>query len=71
MLSAAAHGIATLQDLSKPGASILPPVARLKEASKLVATAVVNAAIKDDLNRAPITDAKEAVEKEIWEAKYK
>ncbi|MFL0248981.1 NAD-dependent malic enzyme [Clostridium neuense] len=70
MLSAAAHGIATLQDLSKPGASILPPVARLKEASKLVATAVVEAAVKDGLNRADIKDAKKAVEKEIWEAKY-
>lgn len=70
MLSAAAHGIATLQDLSKPGASILPPVARLKEASKLVATAVVEAAVKDGLNRAEITDAKKAVEKEIWEARY-
>lgn len=70
MLSAAAHGIATLQDLSKPGASILPPVARLKEASKLVATAVVEAAVKDGLNRANIDDAKKAVEKEIWEAKY-
>lgn len=70
MLSAAAHGIATLQDLSKPGASILPPVARLKEASKLVATAVVEAAVKDGLNRADIGDAKKAVEKEIWEAKY-
>jgi len=70
MLSAAAHGIAALQDLSKPGASILPPVARLKEASKLVATAVVEAAVKDGLNRAEITDAKKAVEKEIWEARY-
>lgn len=70
MLSAAAHGIATLQDLSKPGAPILPPVARLKEASKLVATAVVKAAVKDGLNRADIKDAKKAVENEIWEAKY-
>ncbi|PJI10069.1 MULTISPECIES: NAD-dependent malic enzyme [Clostridium] len=70
MLSAAAHGIATLQDLSKPGAPILPPVARLKEASKLVATAVVEAAVKDGLNRADIKDAKKAVENEIWEAKY-
>ncbi|SMC18373.1 malate dehydrogenase (oxaloacetate-decarboxylating) [Clostridium acidisoli DSM 12555] len=71
MLSAAAHGIATLQDLSKPGASILPPVARIKEASKLVAIAVVEAAVKEGLNRNEIEDAKEAVEKEIWEAQYK
>lgn len=71
MLSAAAHGIATLQDVSKPGASILPPVARIKEASKLVAIAVVEAAVKEGLNRNEIEDAKEAVEKEIWEAQYK
>lgn len=34
MLSAAAHGIASIQDLSKPGAPILPPISRLREASK-------------------------------------
>ncbi len=71
MLSAAAYGIASLQDLSKPGASILPPVAKLREASKLVATAVVLQAIKEGLNRAKITDAKKAVEDSIWEPTYK
>ncbi|MDD3224486.1 MAG: NAD-dependent malic enzyme [Clostridium sp.] len=70
MLSAAAHGIASLQDLSYLGASILPPVAKLKEASKLVATAVVEAAIKEGLNSIEITDAKKAVEDAIWEARY-
>lgn len=70
MLSAAAHGIASLQDLSKLGAPILPPVARLREASKLVATAVVEQAVKEGINRAPISDAKKAVEKEIWEPCY-
>jgi malolactic enzyme len=70
MLSAAAHGIASLQDLSKPGAPILPPVENLRQASKLVATAVVEQAIKEGVNRAYITDAKKAVEKEIWEPVY-
>lgn len=71
MLSAAAHGIASLQDLSKPGAPILPPVAKLREASKLVATAVVEEAIKEGLNRVPISDARKAVENEIWEPCYR
>ena len=70
MLSAAAHGIASLQDLSKPGAPILPPVDKLREASKLVAIAVVKEAVKEGLNRKPISDAKKAVEDEIWEPYY-
>jgi malate dehydrogenase (oxaloacetate-decarboxylating) len=71
MLSAAANGIASLQDLSKVGASILPPVNKLKEASKLVAMAVVNEAIKDGVNRVVIDNVEEAVNKEIWEPIYK
>ncbi|MCH3965357.1 MAG: NAD-dependent malic enzyme [Clostridium sp.] len=71
MLSAAAHGIASLQDLSKPGSPILPPVEKLREASKLVAIAVVEEAVKQGINCNPITDAREAVEKEIWEAVYR
>lgn len=70
MLSQAAHGIASLQDLSELGAPILPPVANLKEASKLVATSVVREAVKEGINRAEINDPEEAVIKEIWEAKY-
>jgi malate dehydrogenase (oxaloacetate-decarboxylating) len=71
MLSAAAHGIASLQDISEPGAPLLPPVSRLRDASKLVATAVVKAAVDEGINRAPIKDAEEAVENEIWEAYYR
>lgn len=71
MLSAAAHGIASLQNLSKPGAPILPPVSRLREASKLVAVAVVKEALKEGINRAHIEDAEKAVEKEIWEPIYR
>ncbi|MBU3176882.1 NAD-dependent malic enzyme [Clostridium estertheticum] len=71
MLSAAAHGIASLQDLSKTGAAILPSVEKVREASKLVAIAVVNQAIKEGLNRIEIVDVKKAVEDSIWEPIYK
>ncbi|GAA0069610.1 NAD-dependent malic enzyme [Clostridium sardiniense] len=70
MLSAAAHGIVSLQDLKEPGAPILPPVSKLKEASKLVAISVVSETVKEGLNRKEILDATEAVAKEIWDANY-
>lgn len=72
MLSAAANGIASIQDLETIGASILPPVSKLKEASVLVATAVVKQAIKDGVCRADISEdtALEEVKKSIWEARY-
>lgn len=70
MLSAAAHGIVSLQDLSKPGAPILPPVSKLKEASKLVAMSVVSEAVKEGLNKKEIANVEEAVTKEIWNATY-
>ncbi|MBX4261610.1 NAD-dependent malic enzyme [Clostridium estertheticum] len=71
MLSAAAHGIASLQDFSKPGAAILPSVEKVREASKLVAIAVVKQAIKEGLNRIEIVDVKKEVEDSIWEPIYK
>lgn len=70
MLSAAAHGIASLQELSEPGAPLLPPVSKLKEASKLVAISVVLETVKEGLNKKDILDATDAVTKEIWEASY-
>lgn len=70
MLAAAAHGVTSLLDLTKPGAPILPEVSKLREASKLVASAVVREAVKENLNRASIENSEEAVEREIWEAKY-
>ena len=70
MLSAAAHGIVSLQDLSEPGAPILPPVSKLKEASKLVAISVVSETVKEGLNRKEISNSTEAVANEIWDAIY-
>ncbi|AAK79556.1 malate dehydrogenase (oxaloacetate-decarboxylating) [Clostridium acetobutylicum] len=71
MLAAAAHGVSSLIDLSVKGAPMLPVISKLREASKLVATAVVKEAVKENLNRAPIVDAENAVENEIWEPYYR
>ncbi len=70
MLSAAAHGIVSLQDLSQKGAPILPPVKYVRQASKLVAAAVVRAAITDGVNTVEIPDVDKAVEEAIWEPVY-
>ncbi len=70
MLSKAAGAISALQDLSQAGAPILPPLQYVREASRLVAEAVVQAAIDDKVATRKITDVKAAVENEIWEANY-
>lgn len=70
MLSAAAHGIADIQDLSEKGASLLPPVETAPQASKYVAMAVVKAAIDDKVNRVDIADVEAAVDESIWKAEY-
>lgn len=70
MLSAAAKGIASLQNLEAPGAAILPPVAKLREASKLVAVSVVKAAIDEGIAQADIDNIEAVVENAIWLPKY-
>ena len=70
MLSAAAHGIVSLQDLTKAGAPILPPVKFVRQASKLVACAVVEAAIRDGVATARVDDIEKAVEAAIWLPAY-
>lgn len=71
MLSSAANGIVSLQDLDKRGAAILPHVKYVREASKLVAIAVVEAAIADGVATKEIADATQAVESIMWEPTYK
>lgn len=70
MLSAAAHGIANFQDLTVDGAPLLPPLDVVREASKSVAMAVVEAAIKDGVCTEDIQDVEYAVDASIWEARY-
>ncbi|MBD7895075.1 NAD-dependent malic enzyme [Limosilactobacillus sp. Sa3CUN2] len=68
MLAAAAHSLVGLVDPDKPGAAVLPPVKDMAKFSKTVAIAVAQSAIDQGLSSAK--DAKEAVEKMTWEAKY-
>lgn len=70
MLLAAAHGIASLQNLDKLGCPILPPIKFVRQASKLVATSVVKAAIEDNVNTVEISDIERAVESKIWKTEY-
>lgn len=70
MLSAAAHGIASFQDLSQRGSSLLPPVKVVREASKSVAIAVIEAALAENVQTVTVHDPKELVEGAIWAAEY-
>lgn len=71
MLSQAASGIVSLQNLEKPGAGLLPPVAQLREASTLVAAAVIDAAIKDGVSDIQVEDAIETVKEATWTPEYR
>ncbi|MDR0297600.1 MAG: NAD-dependent malic enzyme [Streptococcaceae bacterium] len=70
MLSKAAGAISALQDLENDGAPLLPPLKYVREASRLVAEAVVSAALSDGVARKDILDVKAAVAAEIWDARY-
>ncbi|MCC5895434.1 MAG: NAD-dependent malic enzyme [Alkalibacterium sp.] len=71
ILLAAAHSVNEIQDLSEPGEALLPDVGDLRNVSRLVATAVVNQAIKENISRSTINDSAEAVEAHTWEPVYK
>ncbi|PRY82378.1 malate dehydrogenase (oxaloacetate-decarboxylating) [Alkalibacterium olivapovliticus] len=71
ILLAAAHSVNEMLDLSKPGEALLPDVSKLREVSKLVATAVITKAVEDKVSRVPIKEPAEAVEESIWEPVYK
>ena len=68
MLAAAAHSLVGLVDPDKPGSAVLPPVRDMAKFSKTVAIAVAQSAIDQGFSSAK--DAKKAVEKMTWEAKY-
>lgn len=70
LLSAAAHSLGGIVDVSKPGAAVLPPVNRIQEFSQKEAEAVAQAAIDNNLAGEGITDAKEATENMKWIPKY-
>ena len=70
LLSAAAHALGGIVDTSKPGAAVLPPVDKLTEFSEHIALVVVENAIKQDITKKKIEDARQAVEETKWHPCY-
>ncbi|MCG0574634.1 malate dehydrogenase [Lactiplantibacillus plantarum] len=70
-LSAACHALGGNVDTSKPGAAVLPPVAKITEFSQKLAEVVAQSVIDQKLNKEPIADAKQAVADMKWVPEYR
>ncbi|MCW6118208.1 malolactic enzyme [Lactiplantibacillus plantarum] len=70
-LSAACHALGGIVDTSKPGAAVLPPVAKITEFSQKLAEVVAQSVIDQKLNKEPIADAKQAVADMKWAPEYR
>ncbi len=70
MLVAAADAVAGQVDPTEPGALLLPPVAHLRASSTMVAAAVVQAAIDDDVATVRPDDVVQAIQDAMWEPVY-
>jgi malate dehydrogenase (oxaloacetate-decarboxylating) len=70
MLVAAADAVAGQVDPTERGASLLPPVAHLRASSTIVAAAVVQAAIDDDVATVRPDDVVQAIQDAMWEPVY-
>jgi malate dehydrogenase (oxaloacetate-decarboxylating) len=72
MLSAAAHAVAGLVDTVTPGAPLLPQVEALRDTSLVVATAVVQAAVADEVAGRRLTgDIAAQVGAMMWQPVYR
>jgi malate dehydrogenase (oxaloacetate-decarboxylating) len=72
MLVAAAHAVAGLTDMSKPGAALLPPVQTLRDTSVAVAVAVARAAAEDGVARTAVEgDLATHVRGLMWQPDYR
>ncbi|MCG0909890.1 malate dehydrogenase [Lactiplantibacillus plantarum] len=70
-LSAACHALGGIVDTSKPGAAVLPPIAKITEFSQKLAEVVAQSVIDQKLNKEPIADAKQAVADMKWVPEYR
>lgn len=70
-LSAACHALGGIVDTSKPGAAVLPTVAKITEFSQKLAEVVAQSVIDQKLNKEPIADAKQAVADMKWVPEYR
>ncbi|EME8268406.1 NAD-dependent malic enzyme [Enterococcus faecium] len=71
IISQASQALGGIVDVTKPGAAILPPVAKITEFSQTIAETVAKSVVAQKLNREEITDIKEAVESAKWVPEYK
>lgn len=71
IISQASRALGGIVDVTKPGAAILPPVAKITEFSQTIAETVAKSVVAQKLNREEITDIKEAVESAKWVSEYK
>ena len=69
-ISDASHALGGIVDVTKPGASILPPISKLNEFSRTIAETVVASVLSQNLNREPIDDVKTAVDQAKWVPEY-
>ena len=70
MIAAAAQALASVPHLSKPGASLLPSVDRLRMVSATVAVAVAQAAVEDGVARDELVDPIQQVYDAMWLPDY-
>ncbi|HFQ4341502.1 TPA: malolactic enzyme [Enterococcus faecium] len=71
IISQVSRALGGIVDVTKPGAAILPPVAKITEFSQTIAETVAKSVVAQNLNREEITDIKEAVESAKWVPEYK
>lgn len=71
MISLAAHSLGGIVDTTQPGAAVLPPVSRITEFSERIATGVAQEALRQGLNREPVSDVHAAVRTLKWTPIYR
>ena len=71
MISLAAHSLGGIVDTPQPGAAVLPPVSRITEFSERIAIGVAQEALRQGLNREPVSDVQAAVRALKWTPTYK
>ncbi len=70
LLSAAAHALGGIVNVSEPGAAVLPPVNKITSFSQHLAEVVAQHAIDHQNTKENITDARAAVEHIKWYPRY-
>lgn len=70
LLSAAAHALGGIVNVSEPGAAVLPPVNKITSFSQHLAEVVAQHAIDHQNTKENITDARTAVEHIKWYPRY-